>query len=208
MTSSSATILDAHNASLVQRSSLRTNRNKHTCDSLNPRFPAGHLLLIALCLANLQVRQDIISSLKLSQPAVLTSSFNRPNIHYTILLLDVQQPEPQAAAAHSTAAAESVGRPGMDDVLGGDVGDVLTDDLDHAGYGHLLQLLKPAGKARQGHRAGGQQQQQQQQEGQQRQWPGPITIVYALKRWVQSLHGASFCTCDAVPGVYDTRHGK
>jgi hypothetical protein len=97
----------------------------------------------------------------------------------------------------------------MDDVLGGDVGDVLTDDLDHAGYGHLLQLLKPAGKARQGHRAGGQQQQQQQQqEGQQRQWPGPITIVYALKRWVLSLHGASFCTCDAVPGVYDTRHGK
>lgn len=86
------------------------------------------------------------------------------------------------AAAAAAVAAGSVGSPGMDDVVGGDVGDIPTDDLDHAGYSHLLQLLKPAGKARQGHRAGGQH--LQQQEAQQRQWPGPIAIVYALKRWV------------------------
>jgi hypothetical protein len=80
----------------------------------------------------------------------------------------------------------------------------MSDDADHAVYAHLLQLLRPAGRAgssnqqkaasqmplqQQGQQA--QQQQGQQQPGQQgqaarsRQWPGPIAIVYALKRCVR-----------------------
>jgi hypothetical protein len=132
----------------------------------------------------LQVQQDILSSLKLSNPAVLTSSFNRPNIHYSILLLDVQPP-PDNRTAHSTtvvtaAAAGPVDGGGLGSSNGVyDVGDtdVSSDDADHAGYAHLLKLLKPAGLASRSQQAA----QRQQQEGQ-RQWPGPIAIVYALKR--------------------------
>jgi hypothetical protein len=136
------------------------------------------------------VRQDILSSLKLLDPAVLTSSFNRPNIHYSILLLDVQPPpdHPTAlstkfvTAAAAAAAAGPVGGVGLGSSSRMyDVGDTdeVVDDTDHAGYAHLLQLLKPAGLASRNQQAA--KRQQQQQEGQ-RQWPGPIAIVYALKR--------------------------
>jgi hypothetical protein len=72
--------------------------------------------------------------------------------------------------------------------------DVVVDDADHAGYGHLLQLLKPASSREQQQQQQQQEQQQQQQQGKdkgqqqqaraagQRQWPGPVAIVYCLKR--------------------------
>lgn len=153
----------------------------------------------------LQVRQDILSSLKLSLPAVLTSSFNRPNIHYTVLLLDVQPAADttagRSAAAAAAGAAATAGRSAAAAAAAGaaaragssaggvfDAGDadgLVADDADHAGFRHLLQLLKPAsGRAQE---AMQQQERQQQQQGQartaaQRQWPGPVAIVYCLKR--------------------------
>lgn len=155
------------------------------------------------------MRQDVLSSLQLSNPAVLTSSFNRPNIHYSIILLDVQQPAApstnsslrgQASSGTAAAAAAAAGgaggtgavgsSTGRDAVLDDGDGDGFSDDADHAGYGHLLQLLKrPPPPQR--------QQRKQQQGGQegQRRWPGPIAIVYCLKRCV----GLSFCTtCQAM----------
>lgn len=132
------------------------------------------------------MRQDILGSLQLSNPAVLTSSFNRPNIHYTILLLDVQPaPDDGVTAASSssgsharstTGAAAGSSGPGGD----GDEGGV-GDEVDHAGYAHLLRLLRPLGRRQRKGQQAGRQLQQDEGPGQ-HQWPGPITIVYALKR--------------------------
>ncbi|MQK85093.1 hypothetical protein EI035_23925, partial [Escherichia coli] len=55
----------------------------------------------------MQVQQDILSSLRMRNPALLVTSVNRPNIHYTVTLLDVQQPP--AAAAAAAAAGSSNG---------------------------------------------------------------------------------------------------
>ncbi len=49
---------------------------------------AGRLQLPAVP-ASAQVRDDICCSLRLRNPEVLTSSFNRPNITYSVVLLDV-----------------------------------------------------------------------------------------------------------------------
>lgn len=140
--------------------------------------------------AALQVRQDILGSLQLSNPAVLTSSFNRPNIHYTILLLDVQ-PAPEDVAtttsstgsgSHARSAAGAAGAAAGSSGLGGD-GDEggVEDDVDHAGYAHLLRLLRPLGRRQRKGQQAGQELQRDEAPGQ-HQWPGPITIVYALKR--------------------------
>lgn len=147
------------------------------------------------------MKQDILSSLQLHKPAVLTSSFNRPNIHYTILLLDVQQAPGSTSAAASGNASAFGGKAAACGVVGNDDGADDADDRDHAGYAHLLQLLKPAARQRAmaaaapataaapaaaapGQQSGlasasaGQPVRQQQQQ----QWPGPISIVYCLKR--------------------------
>lgn len=121
---------------------------------------------------------------------MLKQSFNRPNIHYTVVMLDVQ-PLPGALVAgpsartslagHPSPAAAAVGLEGSCSSLPGDEGVSDGDaDVDHSGYEHLLQLLvspvqeQPAEVTKAGHL---QQQQKQKQRNQ-----GPVTIVYVLKR--------------------------
>ncbi|WIA40378.1 hypothetical protein OEZ86_013742 [Tetradesmus obliquus] len=139
-----------------------------------------------------QVQQDILSSLRMRNPALLVTSFNRPNIHYTVTLLDVQQP-PAAAAAAAAAAAGSSNGPsakaaglglGHGEADGIDALEEPDDDVDLAGYSHLLPLLKSAG--------GSQKPKQHQAAAAaaaaaaggevKRAWPGPVAIVYVLKR--------------------------
>lgn len=85
-----------------------------------------------------QVRDDVIKQLRLRSPAVLLSSFNRPNIHYQVLFPDL---------APAPAAALGVGEGGGDD-----------DDGDDGGFGGggggeggkfplLLRALKKAAAA-------------------------------------------------------------
>jgi superfamily II DNA helicase RecQ len=40
----------------------------------------------------MQVQEDIVHSLHLNHPAMLMTSFNRPNISYQVELLDLMQP--------------------------------------------------------------------------------------------------------------------
>lgn len=57
-----------------------------------------HVLLVPLTL-DTQVQDDIVSQLRLSDPLRLVSSFNRPNISYSVTLLDLLGEEPDEAAA-------------------------------------------------------------------------------------------------------------
>jgi hypothetical protein len=87
--------------------------------------------------------------------------------------------------------------------------------VDHAGWSHLLQLVKLAGRQQaqqqtQTHASGGGSQalDQQQQQQQQRRWPGPVTIVYALKRcvsWEACCHTAPR-TANAALTLLHSRH--
>lgn len=59
---------------------------------------------VRLCL---QVQQDIIKSLKLHNAEVLITSFNRPNTHYSVDLIDVlQQQSPALLSMGAAPAAE------------------------------------------------------------------------------------------------------
>lgn len=42
----------------------------------------------------MQVQEDILKQLRLSNPVKLVSSFNRPNIHYSVRILTQAQSEP------------------------------------------------------------------------------------------------------------------
>jgi hypothetical protein len=150
-------------------------------------------------------------------PAMLVTSFNRPNIHYTVTLLDVQQAPSsstaaiaagmvsRAAAGSATSAAdEAVLGLQYDDTDGGEasIGGP-GDDIDLAGYSHLLPLLKSSTSSRKpathnstaaaaaaaADSGTNQQQQQSAASGSKnaaaagsKAWPGPVAIVYALKR--------------------------
>jgi superfamily II DNA helicase RecQ len=162
----------------------------------NAPVPAAALVL--------QVQQDILSSLQLRNPALLVTSFNRPNIHYTVTLLDVQQP-PAPTAAPAVAAASQRSRAGVLTEAAAEAAFRLhpgdsdssealeaPDDIDLAGYSHLLPLLKPAGSVskHKKHQTAADTHNSQQDAahspaaaaGASRAWPGPVAIVYALKR--------------------------
>ncbi|KAF6258225.1 P-loop containing nucleoside triphosphate hydrolase protein [Scenedesmus sp. NREL 46B-D3] len=150
--------------------------------------------------ATQQVQQDILSSLRMRNPCLLVSSFNRPNIHYTVTLLDVQQPPaPGAAAAGSgCSAATDVVAAAASRLQHGDADGCDApgepDDADLAAYSHLLPLLKPsAGSPKHMTHTAADPHTRQQQEGTAtgsqdasaataRAWPGAVAIVYALKR--------------------------
>eukprot|EP00878_Enallax_costatus_P028427 GHUV01030705.1.p1 GENE.GHUV01030705.1~~GHUV01030705.1.p1 ORF type:complete len:458 (+),score=122.06 GHUV01030705.1:281-1654(+) len=53
--------------------------------------------------ATAQVQQDIVLQLRLLKPVKLITSFNRPNIHYSVVLLDVQPAPTTAALTCSTS---------------------------------------------------------------------------------------------------------
>ena len=61
----------------------------------------------------LQVQQDIVHSLHLNNPAMLMTSFNRPNIRYQVELLDLmQQPAAVGALGGATLEEGEEGGPG------------------------------------------------------------------------------------------------
>eukprot|EP00775_Hariotina_reticulata_P005180 gene5180-5418_t len=144
--------------------------------------------------ATLQVQEDILSTLQLRNPAMLKQSFNRPNIHYNVVMLDVQPPPGALRATSSSGRAPLAGHclPAMAAVdVDASCSSLLDDegafdadaDVDHAGYEHLLQLLlspmqeHPAEPSQPGLPLPLPRQQQQQQD-----LRGPVSIVYVLKR--------------------------
>lgn len=135
-------------------------------------------------------------------PAMLITSFNRPNIHYTVTLLDVQQPpalncnSDDAQRQHSSAVSSTPARSTAAAAVRGhalhaddEAGDNQDDDADFAGYDQLLQLLKPAGRPKRKEQQlnEARQKQRPQREGppgnnNSKSWAGPVAIIYALKR--------------------------
>lgn len=181
--------------------------------------------------------------LRLQKPVKLMTSFNRPNIHYSVVLLDVQQapamaalktiaesktsrsrsasPATASAAAaalqakvdsshggHAAAATSPAGKSAELDILqqgwgplGADGGETGEQDVDLAGYDHLLKLLSTQTASSNF----GQQHSNFSRSpdgcisdsSNSKRWKGPVCIVYALKRstvdtLARRLSGAGF----------------